>query len=62
MRRNMAKVDKMKSQRAQLEGELRAGVLNDITERMARKGDLDQGKIFEQKMKKHDKTVQLIKE
>ena len=46
-----------------LEGELRAGVQNDdITECLARKGAVDQGKIFEEEMRKHDKTVQLIRQ
>ena len=58
MRRIMAKVDEMKSQRAQLEEKLRAG----ITDSLARNGDVAQGKTFEQEMKKHNETVQLIRQ
>ena len=67
----------MRSQRAQLEGELRASVQNDdITESLARfgtsglyfnvlpcrRGNKDQEKVFEEELKKHDKIVAFIKQ
>merc|ERR1719334_1357157 len=63
MRKIIAKVEEMRSQRAQLEGEFRAGVQNDdITESLAQKGNVDQSGIFEKELKKHEKTVQLIRQ
>ena len=52
----------MRSQRAQLEGQLRAAVQeDDITESLARKGNTDQEKVFEEEIKKHDLWVTYIR-
>ena len=62
MRRIIAKVAEMRSQRAQLEGQLRAAVQeDDITESLARKGNTDQEKVFEEEIKKHDLWVTYIR-
>ena len=58
MKRIMAKVGEMKSQRAQLEEKLKRGV----TESLVRNCDVAQGMTFEQEMKKHDEIVQLIRQ
>jgi tyrosine-protein phosphatase non-receptor type 23 len=63
MRRIIAKVEEMRGQRAQLEGELRAAVqADDITEGLARHGNTDQEKVFQQELQKHDQTVTYIRQ
>ena len=63
MRKIMQKVDEMRNQRNHLEQELRNAVQeDDITSRIAVKGNNEAEKIFEQELKKHDKIIGYIRQ
>ena len=63
MRKIMLKVDEMRNQRNHLELELRTAVQNDdITGRIAAKGDNDNERMFEDELKKHDKVIGYIRQ
>ena len=53
----------MRYQRRMLEENLREGVRNDdITNSLAKRGDKDTDKVFKEEMKKHEKTVDYIRQ
>ena len=63
MRKIMRKVEEMRGQRSQLEQELRSGVQqDDITDRIAVKGNTDSEKMFETELRKHDKVIGFIRQ
>ena len=63
MRKIMMKVDEMRSQRRQLEQDLRNAVQeDDITGRIAVKGSAEAEKIFVEELKKHDRIIGYIRQ
>ena len=63
MRNIISKVDQMRLQRRQLEEELRESVRkDDITANLAQRGNKDAEKIFQTEIKKHEKTVEYIRQ
>jgi biopolymer transport protein ExbB/TolQ len=63
MRTIINKVEQMKAQRRQLEQELRESIRNDdITASLAQRGNKDVEKIFQLEIKKHEKTVEYIRQ
>jgi hypothetical protein len=63
MRTIISKVEQMKMQRRMLEEELRESVRNDdITGSLAQRGNKDADKIFQAEIKKHEKTVEYIRQ
>ncbi len=63
MRTIMSKVEQMRRQRRLLEEELREAVRrDDITASLAQRGNKDADKIFQAEIKKHEKTVEYIRQ
>ena len=63
MRTIISKVDQMKAQRRTLEQDLREAVRrDDITTSLAQRGNKDTDKIFQTEIKKHEKTVEYIRQ
>jgi biopolymer transport protein ExbB/TolQ len=63
MRTIINKVEQMKAQRRQLEEELRESIRNDdITASLAQRGNKDVEKLFQSEIKKHEKTVEYIRQ
>jgi hypothetical protein len=59
----MSKVEQMRRQRRLLEEELREAVRrDDITASLAQRGNKDADKIFQAEIKKHEKTVEYIRQ